>query len=206
VIRPTLEPLSRETVHRALDEAYDLLMDPGVRIHYHEALQLLGDSGAEVGMETRLARIPRTLAEKAVETAPSSFSLYDYERKPVVHYGGDDVHFDPGSAAIEIAAYEPLPLQTGVLRELEGVASWHAKAAGLDHLPELSTRRFCRRAPGGGRIAVGTRVAHDRLCRTPALYVTGCFHGALTLGLIQGVAQRKRRAMARAYGGREGAP
>jgi trimethylamine--corrinoid protein Co-methyltransferase len=114
-------------------------MDPGVRIHYREALRLFGDSGAEVDMESRLARIPRTLAEKAVETAPSSFSLYDYEGKPVVRYGGDDVHFDPSSAAIDIAAYEPLSLETGVLRELEGIASRHAKAAGLDHLPELST-------------------------------------------------------------------
>ncbi len=105
MIRPKLEPLSKETVDRALDEAYDLLMDPGVLIHYDEALQLLGDAGAEVDMESRLARIPRTLAEKAVETAPSSFHLYDYDGKPVVHYGGDDVHFDPGSAAIEIADY-----------------------------------------------------------------------------------------------------
>ena len=105
MIRPKLEPLSRETVNRALDEAYDLLMDPGVLIHYDEALQLLGDAGAEVDMESRIARIPRTLAERAVETAPSSFHLYDYDGKPVVHYGGDDVHFDPGSAAIEIADY-----------------------------------------------------------------------------------------------------
>jgi len=105
MIRPKLELLSRETIDRALDEAYELLVDPGVRIHYDEALRLLGDAGADVDMESRIARIPRSLAEKAVDTAPSSFHLYGYDGEPVVHYGGDDVHFDPGSAAIEIADY-----------------------------------------------------------------------------------------------------
>jgi trimethylamine--corrinoid protein Co-methyltransferase len=105
MIRPKLETLTREAVDRALDEAYDLLMDPGVLIHYDEALRLLGDAGAEVDMESRLAKIPRSLAEKAVETAPNSFHLFDLEGEPAVHYGADDVHFDPGSAAIEIADY-----------------------------------------------------------------------------------------------------
>jgi trimethylamine--corrinoid protein Co-methyltransferase len=105
MIRPKLEFLSRETVDRALDEAYDLLINPGVRIHYDEALQLLADAGATVDMESRVAKIPRSLVEKAVETAPGSFYLYDFDGEPVVHYGGDDVHFDPGSAAIEISDF-----------------------------------------------------------------------------------------------------
>jgi trimethylamine--corrinoid protein Co-methyltransferase len=105
MIRPKLEFLSPEAVDRALDEAYELLWDPGVRVHYDEALQLLADAGATVDMESRVAQIPRSLAEKAVETAPSSFHLYNFDGEPVVHYGDDDVHYDPGSAAIEIADY-----------------------------------------------------------------------------------------------------
>ncbi|MGD8491823.1 MAG: trimethylamine methyltransferase family protein, partial [Anaerolineae bacterium] len=68
MIRPKLEFLSRETVDRAIDEAYELLWDPGVRVHYDEALELLADAGATVDMESRVAHIPRSLAEKAVET------------------------------------------------------------------------------------------------------------------------------------------
>jgi trimethylamine--corrinoid protein Co-methyltransferase len=89
-------------VERAIEEAYELLWDPGVRVHYDEALQLLADNGATVDTESRVAQIPRELAEKCVETAPSSFYLYNYDGEPVVHYGNDDVHYDPGSAAIEI--------------------------------------------------------------------------------------------------------
>jgi trimethylamine--corrinoid protein Co-methyltransferase len=105
MIRPKLEFLSPATVDRAIDEAYELLWDPGVRVHYDEALVLLGDAGADVNAESRVAKIPRDLVERALETAPSSFYLYDLSGEPVVHYGDDDVHFDPGSAAIEIADY-----------------------------------------------------------------------------------------------------
>jgi len=106
MIRPKLEFLSPETVDRALDEAFELLWNPGVRVHYDEALQLLADNGAMVDMATRVAKIPRELAEKCVETAPTSFHLYNFDGEPVVHYGGDDIHYDPGSAAIEIADFE----------------------------------------------------------------------------------------------------
>jgi trimethylamine--corrinoid protein Co-methyltransferase len=105
MIRPKLEFLSPDTVTRAIDEAYDLLWEPGVRVHYDEALQLLADAGAKVDTESRVARIPRDLAEKAVGSAPGSFFLYNLEGDATVHYGGDHVHFDPGSAAIEIADY-----------------------------------------------------------------------------------------------------
>ena len=119
MIRPKIEFLSPETVNRALDEAYELLLDPGVQIHYDEALRLLADGGAEVDVNARVARIPRSLAEKAVETAPSSFYLYDLDGEPVVHYGGDDVHFDPGSAAIEIIDYQARESRTPVTVDCE---------------------------------------------------------------------------------------
>ena len=119
MIRPKLEFLSPETVNRALDEAYELLLDPGVQIHYDEALRLLADGGAEVDVNARVARIPRSLAEKAVETAPNSFYLYDLDGEPVVHYGGDDVHFDPGSAAIEIIDYQARESRTPVTVDCE---------------------------------------------------------------------------------------
>ena len=105
MIRPKVQFLSPQAVDRAIDEAYELLWNPGVRVHYDEALRLLADAGATVDMVSRVAQIPRDLAEKAVETAPGSFHLYNFDGEPVVHYGGDDVHFDPGSAAIEIADY-----------------------------------------------------------------------------------------------------
>jgi trimethylamine--corrinoid protein Co-methyltransferase len=144
MIRPHLEFLSQETVDRVLDEAYELLTDPGVRIHYDEALELLGDAGADVDLESRLARIPRSLAEKAVETAPSSFHLYNLAGEPVVHYGGDDVHFDPGSAAIEIIDYEARESRTPVTLDCE---NYVRVAEQLPQIDAVATSIVCGDVP-----------------------------------------------------------
>ena len=101
-MRPKLEILSEELVNKIIDEAYGLLMDPGVRVHNQEALELLAEAGAEVDFGSKVAHIPEAIVQQALETAPSEFYLYNLEGEPVVHYGGDNVQFDPGSAAISI--------------------------------------------------------------------------------------------------------
>jgi trimethylamine--corrinoid protein Co-methyltransferase len=103
--RPKLELLDGETIERILAEAHQLLWDPGVRIHSDEALKLLADAGATVDFVSKVAKIQAELVDQALETIPSSFYLHDCEGNPVVHYGDDDVQFDPGSAAIEILDY-----------------------------------------------------------------------------------------------------
>ena len=42
------------------------------------------------------------MAIKALETVPSQFVLYDREGNPKVNYGGDAVHFDPGSSGLHV--------------------------------------------------------------------------------------------------------
>jgi trimethylamine--corrinoid protein Co-methyltransferase len=101
-MRPKLYLLDSATVAQIIDEGYALLMDPGVRVHNDEALKLLAEAGAEVDLDARIARIQRKIAERAIQTAPREFYLYNHDGQPVVHYGGDSVQFDPGSAAITI--------------------------------------------------------------------------------------------------------
>jgi trimethylamine--corrinoid protein Co-methyltransferase len=144
MIRPKLEFLSPETVERAIDEAYELLWDPGVRVHYDEALELLAGNGAEVNMESRVAQIPRDLAERCVATAPNSFHLYDFDGEPVVHYGGDDVHFDPGSAAIEIADYGANQSRVPVTKDCEDFVRL---AEALPQIDALATSIVCGDVP-----------------------------------------------------------
>ncbi len=101
-MRPKLNILSDELAQQIIAEGFELLLDPGVRVHNEEALGLLGDAGADVDLGTRIARIPQSLVERALETAPSGFYLYNLDGEQVVTYGGDHVQFDPGSAAITI--------------------------------------------------------------------------------------------------------
>jgi trimethylamine--corrinoid protein Co-methyltransferase len=101
-VRPRLNILETGLVDRIIDEAFGLLSDPGVMVHNDEGLDLLAQGGAQVDHEKRVARIPETLAREALRTAPAEFYLHDLRGEPVVHYGGDSVQFDPGSAAITI--------------------------------------------------------------------------------------------------------
>jgi trimethylamine--corrinoid protein Co-methyltransferase len=101
-MRPKLNILSPELVKQIVDEAFGLLMDPGVRVHNEDALKLLSEAGAEVNQETKIVHIPESITRHALDTAPSEFYLFDLDGEPVVHYGGDSVQFDPGSSALTI--------------------------------------------------------------------------------------------------------
>jgi trimethylamine:corrinoid methyltransferase-like protein len=100
--RPRLSLLSESLVEKIIGEGFALLTNPGVRVHNEEALRLLADAGADVDFGARVARIPESIVRKALETAPHDFYLYTLDGQPVVHYGGDDVQFNPCSTALTI--------------------------------------------------------------------------------------------------------
>ena len=101
-MRPQFRILSEDLIQQIIAEGFELLMDPGVRVHNSEALGLLADAGADVDFESQIAYIPRDIVEQALQTAPSEFYLHSLDGEPVVHYGADSVQFDPGSAAITV--------------------------------------------------------------------------------------------------------
>jgi len=99
-MRPKLELLDAELVTRILDEAFELLATLGTKVGDPEAVELL--RSADVAFEDAVARIPKRIVQRALESAPHEFFLHDRSGNPVVHYGGDDVHFDPGSSCLNI--------------------------------------------------------------------------------------------------------
>jgi trimethylamine---corrinoid protein Co-methyltransferase len=101
-MQPKLELLSPELVQRVLDEALQLLLEPGVKVQSEAARELLAAAGARVDGAREVVRIPETAVRQAVATVPREFCLYDVEGKAAVRYGGDHVHFDPGSAAVNV--------------------------------------------------------------------------------------------------------
>ena len=101
-MQPKLNLLSDELLKQIIEEGFALLMNPGIQVKNDEALSLLADAGAEVDMETKIAKIPEKIARQALETRPSEFYLYDLDGNQVVHYGGDTVQFTPGSGGITI--------------------------------------------------------------------------------------------------------
>lgn len=99
-MRPRLELLAPGLIDRVLGEAFELLLEPGLKVQSAEAIELLVGAGATA--EGEIVRIPEAVVRRALETVPHSFELYDRAGRPVVHYGGDTVHFDPGSCGVAI--------------------------------------------------------------------------------------------------------
>lgn len=101
-MRPKLELLPPELIGRILDEAFQLMLKPGIKVQSAEARQLLASAGAEVDEAAQVVRIPEKAVRAALETVPKEFFLFDRRGNPKVQYGGDAVHFDPGSSGVHI--------------------------------------------------------------------------------------------------------
>ena len=117
-MQPKLILLTDELLLRIIDEAYQLLLKPGVKVQNAEARKLLAEAGAQVDEETFVVRIPEQIVKIALSTVPRKFYLYDYESNPKVEYGGDTVQFDPGSSGIAILDPETFEHKTTETRDL----------------------------------------------------------------------------------------
>jgi trimethylamine--corrinoid protein Co-methyltransferase len=119
---PRLQLLDSATVNKVLAEAFELIRDPGVKVAPIAAELLIA---AGVRVSGGIAHLPEAVVWRALDSAPKEFWLFTRDGQPVVHYGGDDVHFDPGSSCLNI-----LDPETGLPRL--------AKAADLVRLVELT--------------------------------------------------------------------
>jgi len=117
-MQPQLRILSPELIPQIIDEAFQLLFNPGIKVQLKEAREILGDAGARVYEEREVVHIPEEVARKALETVPRQFNLYDQNGNPVVHYGGDAVHFDPGSSGVNVLDADTMQHRTATTQDL----------------------------------------------------------------------------------------
>lgn len=143
-MQPKLTLLSDEIIARVLQEAYELLLKPGIKVQNEEARNLLAKAGVKIDAETQVARIPASLVHKALESVPREFYLYDYDGNPTVHYGGDSVHFDPGSSGITMLNPDTLEHDT---TETEHLIRLLKVAEQLPQYDAQSTAVICHDVP-----------------------------------------------------------
>ena len=117
-MQPKLSLLNDELIARILEEAYQLMIQPGIKVQNAEARQLLAEAGALVDEERMVVKIPGHIVKKALETVPRQFHLYDYDGNPKIQYGGDAVQFDPGSSGISVLIPETLEHKTAETEDL----------------------------------------------------------------------------------------
>ena len=105
-MQPKLELLTPDLISRILDEAFQLMLKPGIKVQDAAARDLLASAGSTVDGD--IVRIPEKVVRKALAGVPATFYLYDRAGKRSVTYGGDAVHFDPGSSGVHVLDPETL--------------------------------------------------------------------------------------------------
>jgi trimethylamine---corrinoid protein Co-methyltransferase len=141
-MQPKLELLTYDLIARILDEAFQLMQKPGIKVQSVRARELLVAAGATIDGE--IIHIPEKAVRKALETVPEKFTLYDRDGQPKVFYGGDTVHFDPGSSGVHVLDPETLehkPSFTSDLVRLVKVAEM------LPQYDAQSTAVVCNEVP-----------------------------------------------------------
>lgn len=105
-VRPRLRMLSEDLVKKIVDEALGLLEKTGVFVENKEAHKLLKEAGQKMDEAAQRIFISPHLVQDALAAAPKSITLYDQTGEKEFFVGEDEVHFDPGSAAVTILDHQ----------------------------------------------------------------------------------------------------
>jgi trimethylamine--corrinoid protein Co-methyltransferase len=100
--RPRVQMIDDALVDRIIDEAFDVLETIGLQFENERAVDLLAAHGQKVDRTAQRVWLDRGFVEKAIATAPKSVTLWNVTGDRSIEVGGDNVTFDPGSAAIKV--------------------------------------------------------------------------------------------------------
>ncbi|UCF99122.1 MAG: trimethylamine methyltransferase family protein [Spirochaetaceae bacterium] len=168
-MRPQIRLLDEATIQEVIEEAKSILHQLGFYLENNEALEILRAGGAKIDTNRRRVFPPPEMVEQALASAPPTIDLYDTAGEHVLELGGDNVCFDPGSAALNI-----LDPDTGDIRPAStpDFVAFSKVVDQLEHIKAQSTAMICGDVPQG--MADRYRLYLALLyCRKPV--VTGTF-------------------------------
>ncbi|MEM1546275.1 MAG: trimethylamine methyltransferase family protein [Candidatus Methanomethylicia archaeon] len=114
---PRIHFLSSESIRVIHEASISLLEKIGVLVQSKDVLKLLRDAGCEVNARGRV-KIPEHLVNECIKSAPSSVRIYSRDGKHDLNVEGDNVYFNPGSAAISILDFETESIRPPTVRDL----------------------------------------------------------------------------------------
>jgi len=135
-IRPKLELLNKKFIEKIIEEALSILEKQGVFVENQEALKLLKEAGMQIDELTQRVQITPQLVEDSLSSTPSIIKLYDRTEEKEFVVGEDNVHFDPGSAAITILDQKTSSERKAVTEDL---IKFHRLTDCLEHIHFQST-------------------------------------------------------------------
>ncbi|MCX6144291.1 MAG: trimethylamine methyltransferase family protein [Ignavibacteriales bacterium] len=101
-LRPSVNMLSQQFVEKIVGEAYQVLEQTGVYVENTTAIELFRGAGARIDQSSKRVCFEAKIIDQSLSTAPHSISMYDATGEKSFLVGEDEVHFDPGSAALKI--------------------------------------------------------------------------------------------------------
>jgi trimethylamine--corrinoid protein Co-methyltransferase len=114
ILRPKVQILDEVHKEQIFNEAKEILQTLGVLLENKEAISLFEKEGFNHNGDRYF--IPNDVVDKTLQSVPNEINLYDREGKEHINLSQDNIHFDPGSAAILY-----LDEATGVIREAESI-------------------------------------------------------------------------------------
>jgi trimethylamine--corrinoid protein Co-methyltransferase len=100
-MRPRIQVLDDALIEQILTEARRILAEIGMEVRGTELRRRLLAAGLPEDEDGRVL-FPPDVVDKALASAPSSFTLYDRDGAPHATLGGDNVHFVPASSGLKI--------------------------------------------------------------------------------------------------------
>jgi len=135
-MRPKLTTLSDDLKQRIFDEAKRLMSEIGMEIRGPNMKARLLEHGLKTDASGKRVLFPPEVVDRAIETAPSSFTLHDRDGNPYTEIGGNNVHYVPGSSGLKI-----LDHRTGETRLANSTdfVEYARLCDGLEHIAYLAT-------------------------------------------------------------------
>ena len=135
-MRPTLNVITPELCARVIAEAKRIMAETGMDIRGAAMRKRLLDSGLKTSTNGTRVLFPPEVVDRAIATAPKSFTLYNRDGSPHAELGGNNVHYVPGSSGLKI-----LDHRTGETRLSNSTdfIEYARLCDGLEHIAYLAT-------------------------------------------------------------------
>jgi trimethylamine--corrinoid protein Co-methyltransferase len=135
-MRPTLNILSPEMIAAILVEAKKILAEIGLEIRGAGLRQRLLDHGMKLSADGVRVLFSADVVERAIASAPKSFTLYNRDGQPHAELGGNNVHYVPGSSGLKIMDHRSGETR---LANSTDFVEYARLCDGLEHIAYLAT-------------------------------------------------------------------
>ncbi len=135
-MRPTLNALRPDMIASILGEAKRILAEIGLEIRGPLMRQRLLEHGLKTDQDGLRILFSPDVVERAIASAPKSFTLYNRDGQPHAEIGGNNVHYVPGSSGLKIMDHRSGETR---LANSTDFVEYARLCDGLEHIAYLAT-------------------------------------------------------------------